>query len=96
LFGIGPLELVVIVVLALILLGPEKFPEAGRTVGKTLREFRALTSDLTRDITSSLDDPQPRVRTPRTAVSKQPEADDHPKMDDADQAPPDDNQPGPV
>nr|MBA2364233.1 twin-arginine translocase TatA/TatE family subunit [Chloroflexia bacterium] len=37
-FGIGPLEMVVMLALALIVLGPQKFPEAGRAVGKAMRE----------------------------------------------------------
>jgi sec-independent protein translocase protein TatA len=38
--GIGFPELVVILVIALIVLGPKKLPEAGRAMGKGLREFK--------------------------------------------------------
>jgi sec-independent protein translocase protein TatA len=38
--SIGPLELVVVLVIALIVLGPKKLPEAGRAMGKGLREFK--------------------------------------------------------
>lgn len=48
-FNIGPMELLVIVALALIVLGPDKFPEAGRAVGRAVREFRSATDGLTRD-----------------------------------------------
>lgn len=50
-FNIGPMELLVIVALALIVLGPDKFPEAGRAVGRAMREFRSATDGLTRDFT---------------------------------------------
>ncbi len=55
-FGIGPPELIVIIVLAIILLGPEKFPEAGRAVGKAIREFRSMSDDLTRDFRQPLEE----------------------------------------
>ena len=38
--GIGPMELLLIVVLALIVLGPEKLPEVMAQVGRALNEFR--------------------------------------------------------
>jgi sec-independent protein translocase protein TatA len=38
--SIGPMELVVILVIALIVLGPKKLPEVGRSVGKGMREFK--------------------------------------------------------
>jgi sec-independent protein translocase protein TatA len=36
----GPLELIVILVVALIVLGPKKLPEAARSVGRGMREFK--------------------------------------------------------
>lgn len=39
--SIGPLELVVVLAIALLVLGPKKLPEAGRSVGRGLREFKA-------------------------------------------------------
>jgi sec-independent protein translocase protein TatA len=42
----GPLELMVILVIALIVLGPQKLPEAARSVGKGIRELKdSLTAD---------------------------------------------------
>ena len=43
-FQVGPLELVVFLVIALIVLGPKKLPEVGRSVGRGLREFRSSVS----------------------------------------------------
>ncbi len=45
-FGLGMGEIVIILVLALILLGPTKLPEAAKQLGKGLREFRKATDDL--------------------------------------------------
>jgi sec-independent protein translocase protein TatA len=38
--GIGPTELIIVLVIALIVLGPKRLPEAGRSIGRGLREFR--------------------------------------------------------
>ena len=44
--SIGPMELVVVLIIALIVLGPKKLPEVGRSVGKGMREFRdSLSGD---------------------------------------------------
>lgn len=45
-FGIGPMELVVIVVVALLIFGPQKLPEFARTLGKGLAEFRRASNEL--------------------------------------------------
>jgi len=45
-FGLGMGEIVIILVLALILLGPQKLPDAAKQLGKGLREFRKATEDL--------------------------------------------------
>jgi sec-independent protein translocase protein TatA len=38
--NIGPMELILVLAIALIVLGPKKLPEAGRAVGKGIREFK--------------------------------------------------------
>jgi Tat protein translocase TatB subunit len=45
-FNIGPQEMIVIFVVALIVLGPEKLPALGRTIGKGLAEFRRASAEL--------------------------------------------------
>jgi sec-independent protein translocase protein TatA len=48
--NVGPLELVVILAIALIVLGPKKLPEVGRSIGKGMREFKdSLNGDNDRD-----------------------------------------------
>ena len=48
--NVGPLELIVILAIALIVLGPKKLPEVGRSIGKGMREFRdGLSGDRDRD-----------------------------------------------
>ena len=38
--NIGPMEIIVILVLALVVLGPKRLPDAGRSIGKGMREFK--------------------------------------------------------
>jgi sec-independent protein translocase protein TatA len=46
-FGsIGPAELILIFVIALIVFGPKKLPEIGRSVGKALREFKKTSEEI--------------------------------------------------
>jgi sec-independent protein translocase protein TatA len=48
--GVGPLELVIVAVIALIVLGPKKLPDAGRSLGRGMREFKdSLTGDKDKD-----------------------------------------------
>jgi sec-independent protein translocase protein TatA len=42
----GPLELIIVLVIALIVLGPGKIPDVGAALGKGIREFRRASTDL--------------------------------------------------
>ena len=58
--NVGPMELIVILVIALIVLGPKKLPEVGRSIGKGMREFKeSLNGDTDRDD----DDERPALKT---------------------------------
>jgi sec-independent protein translocase protein TatA len=54
--SIGAPELLVILVLALIIFGPRRLPEIGRTIGKSMREFRRAASELRAEIEQDLDE----------------------------------------
>lgn len=49
-FGIGPSELLVILVIALLVLGPRRLPELARSLGKALGEFRRATADISTEL----------------------------------------------
>lgn len=54
-FGsIGGTELLVILVIALLIFGPKKLPELGRTIGKGLGEFKRASNDLKRSLEDEL------------------------------------------
>lgn len=45
-FGLGGTELVIIVVVAILIFGPNKLPELGRVIGKAMNEFKRATSEM--------------------------------------------------
>lgn len=49
-FGIGSTELIIILVVALIVIGPQKLPDLMRTLGKGLSEFRSMSNDVKRTL----------------------------------------------
>jgi sec-independent protein translocase protein TatA len=45
-FGIGPGELIIVLIIALLVIGPGKLPDVGAALGKSIREFRKASSDV--------------------------------------------------
>ncbi len=95
-FGLGPTELIVIVVLAIVLLGPNKLPAAASSLGKAIRQFRKATRDLTnqleidedvkapfRELKAAIrDEPAPYVPPPVVGTAPA-VAEDAPKVEEA-------------
>jgi sec-independent protein translocase protein TatA len=59
--NIGPMELLLILALALIVLGPRRLPEVGSALGKTIREFRKASTDVQESIGLSEPAPTPPI-----------------------------------
>lgn len=53
-FGIGMQELIIIVIIALIIVGPKKLPELAKTLGKGFSEFKKATDGITDDIKETM------------------------------------------
>jgi sec-independent protein translocase protein TatA len=69
-FGpIGMPELIVIMVIALIIFGPRKLPELGRSLGRSLNEFKRASNELKHTL-----DEEIRVEDQRSAERQQPPA----------------------
>lgn len=56
-FGIGETELVIIVIFAFMLFGPDKLPGMGRTLGRVLRQFREASDGFTEVVQTNIMDP---------------------------------------
>jgi len=68
-FNIGPGELILVLIIALIVVGPGKLPDVGAAIGKSLREFRRAASDVSEAASA-----QPAPTTPTTAPAPTPTA----------------------
>jgi Tat protein translocase TatB subunit len=66
-FGIGMTELIVIMAIGLIVLGPKRLPELARSLGKGIAEFRRASNDLRREFMDGSDDA--RVAAPKLGPS---------------------------
>ncbi|MEW6183685.1 MAG: twin-arginine translocase TatA/TatE family subunit [Bacillota bacterium] len=66
--GIGGTELILILALALIIFGPNKLPEVGRALGKTIREFRRSTRDISDNIMQDVKDVKEEVREIKDSI----------------------------
>jgi sec-independent protein translocase protein TatA len=54
--NVGPMELIIVLVIALIVLGPKRLPEVGRSVGRGMREFKESISGDSRHHDDDEDD----------------------------------------
>ena len=67
--NVGPLELLVLGIIALIVLGPKRLPEAARSMGKGLREFRESLSAESADDRRDDDDYQNEAESSESSSS---------------------------
>ncbi len=88
---IGPLEVLLVGVIALIVFGPQRLPEIARSVGKAVAEFRRQASDLREEFSAGLDADD--VEDEQGAPPEEPPSDDPPEeppSDDPPEEPPSD------
>lgn len=71
-FGIQPQELLVILVVALIVVGPKKLPELGRSLGKGLRELRKAQDEVRKTVQVNLDEEERPSATRRARGASAP------------------------
>lgn len=81
--NLGPMEILFILVVALVLFGPTRLPELGKSLGKGIREFRRGTQGLKDELELSLKDApaqgggqtaaQPQAAAPQAAAQPMPE-----------------------
>jgi len=68
-FGIGLPEMAVIGAIALLVFGPKRLPEFGRTLGKTLKGFQTASKEFEREINKAMAEPE---ELPPTSSSEAP------------------------
>jgi sec-independent protein translocase protein TatA len=65
--NLGAAEILVILVVALLVFGPQKLPEIGRQVGGAMRELRKMQDSVKHELKTALDDEPRPATTPRAA-----------------------------
>ena len=80
-FNIGPAELIVIFLVALLVVGPRRLPQLGKTIGKSLRELRRASEDFKQSMQFGVDEDdlpeeEPDGQGPATAATTPPDPDD--------------------
>ena len=68
-FSVGPMELVIVLVIALIILGPKRLPEAGKSLGRGMREFKNSIAGMSHNEEDDEPSPSPLdLRPPSRAA----------------------------
>jgi sec-independent protein translocase protein TatA len=69
--NIGPLEIIVVLIIALIVFGPKRLPELGNSLGKGIREFKdSVTGDNKDDDDDAVEDPDVKtIGTPKATTT---------------------------
>ncbi len=100
---IGPLEIMLVGVVALLVFGPEKLPEMARTVGRTANQLRRMAADLKDEFNAELEDddedhpePPPRAAPDHATPANTEGADVEPDGDLHDDVEPDEDLHGDV
>lgn len=78
-FGIGMPELIVILVIALIVIGPQKLPDLARSLGKGLAEFKRATEDFKQSVDDEVKSADEKERSTKEVAADEPEAPDQAK-----------------
>jgi Tat protein translocase TatB subunit len=72
---IGPMELLVVAVVALLVFGPEKLPEMAKNVGRTISDLRRTAQEMRDEFSSGLEDDEPPRRRTRPVATEDPDDD---------------------
>lgn len=73
-FGLGFGEIMIILVLALVLLGPQRLPDAAKSLGKAMRDFKKATDDVKGQFESAMYAPDADDKPVRPVAAPAPEA----------------------
>lgn len=69
-FNVGPMEILGILVLALVVFGPKRLPEMGKSIGKAIREFKSVGNEIQDEITKVTEDididPDKTIKPPKS------------------------------
>ena len=71
-FGLGVTEILLILVVALLVLGPKRLPEAARSLGRSMAEFRRASNEIRSSLNLDAPDPEPPAPAHRSEPETKP------------------------
>jgi sec-independent protein translocase protein TatA len=69
--SVGPVEILVVLVVALLVLGPQKLPDAARSLGRAIGEVRRYTSGFQTEMRDAFAEPKPSTTPPPPATASE-------------------------
>ena len=75
-FGIGLPEMAVIAAIGLLVFGPKRLPELGKTLGRTLKGFQSASKEFEQEFRKAVDTAELEATDPKTIQASAPDASD--------------------
>jgi TatA/E family protein of Tat protein translocase len=89
--GIGPMEIILILIIGLLIFGPEKLPQIGRDLGKTLRSFKKATTDISVEVSRELEKEKKEINSDTKQIKQEIDEISNPAKPEAGKTPTDGN-----
>lgn len=90
-FGIGPMEILLILIVGLLIFGPGKMPQIARDLGKALRSFKKATTDLSAEVSRELEEEKKEINSDTKQIEQEIDEISNPAKPEADKTPADGN-----
>jgi TatA/E family protein of Tat protein translocase len=90
-FGIGPMEILLILIVGLLIFGPGKMPQIARDLGKALRSFKKATTDLSAEVSRELEEEKKEINSDTKQIKQEIDEISNPAKPEAGKTPADGN-----
>jgi TatA/E family protein of Tat protein translocase len=90
-FGIGPMEILLILIVGLLIFGPGKMPQIARDLGKALRSFKKATTDLSAEVSRELEEEKKEINSDTKQIEQEIDEISNPAKPEAGKTPADGN-----
>ena len=70
-FGIGPFEILLILIIGLLIFGPDKLPQIGRDLGRTIRSFKKATTDLSAEVSREMEKEKKEINSDTKQIKQE-------------------------